>query len=304
MSEAPATLDPTKKPAGAMTMVYQDYYFLQRWVDYYGRQFGREHLYILSHGGDPEHTRICEGANVIRLPRDPTLWRMDRRRWDFCGRFSSGLLRYYNWFIVNDVDEVVIVDPDVAPDLLTYLGRYDNPKTAPASVSPFGIELVHNPLAEPEPLVDDQTILSRRRVFRANANYSKPCVLRKEAGFTAGGHANSHQPRVLDPHLYLIHLRFFDHDMVTARLTDRKDLRTIIDAAHGANAAGKAWSNDLDKYLKLSKGEAVREDLELPEFRRKMIDDQQHLHNGKITFFGGGRSKELYRLPERFASVF
>ena len=48
MSDAPATLDPTKKPAGAMTMVYQDYYFLQRWVDYYGRQFGREHLYILS----------------------------------------------------------------------------------------------------------------------------------------------------------------------------------------------------------------------------------------------------------------
>ena len=97
---------------------------------------------------------------------------------------------------------------------LTYLGRYDNPKTAPASVSPFGIELIHNPLAEPEPLADDQPILSRRQVFRANANYSKPCVLRKEAGFTAGGHANSHQPRVLDPHLYLIHLRFFDHDMV------------------------------------------------------------------------------------------
>ena len=41
MTDSPATLDPTKKPAGAMTMVYKDYYFLQRWVDYYGRQFGR-----------------------------------------------------------------------------------------------------------------------------------------------------------------------------------------------------------------------------------------------------------------------
>ena len=73
MSETPATLDPTKMPAGALTMAYKDYYFLQRWVDYYGRQFGREHLYVLSHGGDPEHDRICEGANVIRLPRERNL---------------------------------------------------------------------------------------------------------------------------------------------------------------------------------------------------------------------------------------
>ena len=309
MSEAPTptgpvTLDPTKKPVGAMTMVYKDYYFLQRWVDYYGRQIGREHLYILSHGGDPEHDRICEGANVIRVPRDPTMQWLDRRRWNFCSKFSAGLLRYYNWFIVNDVDEVVIVDPDVAPDLATYLGRYNDPKTAPASLSPLGVELVHNPEAEPEPLADDQPILSRRRVFRANANYSKPCLLRKETGFTAGGHANSHQPRVLDPHLYLIHLRFFDYDMVTERLRGRKELRSIISEANGTAGPGKAWSNDLETFLTLSKGVATREDVELPAFRNKMIEGQQHLHDGKVTFFGGGRTKELYRLPDRFAQVF
>jgi hypothetical protein len=54
-----------------MTMAYQDHFFLQRWVDYYGRQFGREHLYILSHGGDPEHRRIAEGCNVIRPAARP-----------------------------------------------------------------------------------------------------------------------------------------------------------------------------------------------------------------------------------------
>ena len=26
--------------------------------------------------------------------------------------------------------------------------------------------------------------------------------------------------------------------------------------------------------------------------------------HGKITFFGGGRTKERYRLPDRFAAVF
>lgn len=303
MSETPATLDPTKKPAGAMTMVYKDYYFLQRWVDYYGRQFGREHLYVLSHGGDPEHRRIAEGANVIALPRDPTMWRMERRRWGINSQFSAGMLRYYNWFIVGDVDEVVIVDPDVAPDLVTYLSRYTG-KRVPASLCPFGIELVHNPEAETEPLADDATILSRRRVFRANANYAKPCVLRKETGFTVGGHANNHQPRVLDPHLYLIHLRFFDYDMVTKRLEGRKDMRATMVGDRDPKDAGKAWGRDLETFLALSKLTATREDVDLPDFRKKMVEGQQHLHDGKITFFGGGRSKELYRLPDRFAPVF
>ena len=304
MSDAPATLDPTKMPAGAMTMAYKDYYFLQRWVDYYGRQFGRQHLYILSHGGDPEHDRICEGCNVIRIPRDPTMYRMERRRWGINSRFSAGMLRYYNWFFVGDVDEVVIVDPDAAPDLVTYLARYDNPKTAPKSLSPFGIELVHNPEVEPEPLEDDQPILSRRRVFRANANYAKPCVLRQETSFTIGGHANSHQPRILDPHLYLIHLRFFDYDMVTERLKGRKDMRKTMAGDRDLKDVGQAWGNDLEKFLKLAKGKPVREDIELPDFRRKMVEAKQDLHDGKITFFGGGRSKELYYLPERFAHVF
>lgn len=304
MTDAPATLDPTKSPGGAMTMVYKDYYFLQRWVDYYGRQFGRKHLYILSHGGDPEHDRICEGANVIRVPRDPEMFRLDRRRWAFLSQFSAGMIRYYNWFIVGDVDEIVIVDPDVAPDLTTYLGRYNKPRTAPASLSPLGIELVHNPDAEPEPLADDQPILSRRRVFRANANYSKPCVLHKETAFTVGGHANSHQPRLLDPHLYLVHLRFFDFDLVTERLTGRKEMRKIMAGDRDPKDVGKAWGKDLDTFLTLSKGRAVREDIELVDFRRKMVEGQEHLHDGKITFFGGGRSKELYRLPDRFAQVF
>jgi len=303
MADPLSVLDPTKKPAGAMTMVYQDHFFLQRWVDHYGRQFGREHLYVLSHGGDPEHDRICDGANVIRLPRDPTLFRMDRRRWSFLSQFSAGMLRYYNWFIVGDVDEVVIVDPAVAPDLPTYLARHDRERTTPRSLCPFALELVHNPEAEPEPVVPEATILSRRRVFRANANYCKPCVLHREAAFTSGGHANNHQPRVLDPHLYLIHLRFFDFDTVTARLAGRREL-SLAKAGAVEENLGKAWSKDLETFLALSRRVAVREDVELPAFRARMVDEQQHLHDGKVSFFGGGRTKELYRLPDRFAPVF
>ena len=304
MSEPLATLDPTKKPAGAVTMVYDDHFFLQRWVDHYGRQFGREHLYVLSHGGDPEHRRIAEGCNVIALPRDPTLFRLTRRRWMMKSSFASGMLRYYNWIIVGDVDEIVIIDPAVAPDLPTYLGRYSNPKTAPASICPFGIELIHNPEVERDPILPGQPILSRRRVFRANANYAKPCLIRKDTLFTIGGHANNHQPRVLDPHLYLLHLRFVDYQTSIARLESRREMRQLMTAGNEEAKGTGQWGKNLDDFRRLSNGIAVREDAELPEFRKKMVEGQQHLHEGKITFFGGGRSKELYRLPDRFASVF
>lgn len=298
-----AASDPTKAPCAALTMAYQDHEFLRRWVDHYGRQFGCRHLYVLSHGGDPEHRRIAQGCNVIALPRDPTMFRMDRRRWSLISQFANGLLRYFNWVIAGDVDEVVIVDPDAAPDIETYLRRYDRPD-APRSICPFGIELVHNPALEPEPIMDGEPILARRRNFRANANYSKPCILRRESHFTAGGHANLHKPRFLDPHLYLIHLRFFDERLTTERLAGRRSLREAMDAARDQEGEGVAWSKDLETFRKLSQLVPVREDAELADFRRRMVDEQQALHQDTVIFWGGGRSRELYRLPERFAQVF
>jgi hypothetical protein len=296
-------MDPTKVPCGAMTMAYKDYFFLDRWVRYYGAQVGREHLYILSHGGDAEHDRIADGCNVIRVPRDPTLFRLERRRWTLLSQFCNGMLRYYNWMFVGDVDEVIIVDPDAAPDLVTYLRRYSGRGT-PKSISPLGLELIHNPEIETDPISDDATILSRRRNFRANANYSKPSVVRQDIGFTIGGHSSNHLPRYLDPHLYLLHLRFFDYDIATERLGGRKELRAIMTGDRDARSVGHAWGKDLKNFQELAKGVPIGEDVDLAEFRAKMIQGQQLLHDDTVAFWGGGRSKELYRMPERFAEVF
>ena len=91
---------------------------------------------------------------------------------------------------------------------------------------------------------------------------------------------------------------------MTERLQGRKELRATMSGEDHVKGKGKAWGNDLATFQKLSKLKPVREDAELADFRRKMLDQKEDLHDGKITFFGGGRTKELYRLPERFASVF
>jgi hypothetical protein len=81
-------------------------------------------------------------------------------------------------------------------------------------------------------------------------------------------------------------------------------MRSVMAGDRPLDEVGKAWSKDLETFQRLALGRPVREDAELPELRAKMIEGQQHLHDGKITFFGGGRTKELYRLPSRFAEVF
>ena len=294
--------DPTKSPLGVMTMAYQDHDLLETWVRYYEKQVGRKHLYVLSHGNDPEHHKIAEGANVINIPRDPTMYRLDRKRWFLLTQFTNGFLRYYNWMITTDVDEIIVLDPEQGDNLAGYLQRYDTP-LAPKSISPFGIEIVHNPDLEPEPLVAGGSILSRRRLFRLNSNYAKPCIVRQDVGFTTGGHSNNHQPRVLDEHLYLVHLRFYDYERSCDRLEGRATLRKELYDKQEGNARD-VWAKSIETYKKLALQEPSDTTIAFPEFRRKMLEGAQDLHNGKVTFFGGGRSKGLYRLPDRFTSLF
>ena len=291
--------DPTKSPLGALTMAYQDYDLLDTWVRYYEKQVGRAHLYVFSHGDDPEHRRIAEGTNIIALPRDATLTQFERRRWFLLTQFTNGLLRYYNWIITSDVDELVVLDPDQGDSLTGYLARYEG-GPAPRSISPFGVEIVHNPDLEPDPLVPGGRVLDKRSLFRVNANYAKPCLVRQDVSFTNGGHANNHQPRFLDDHLYLMHLRFYDYDRSCARLSGRADLRQDTDARETQNQ----WAKNIATYKKLALQTPRETTIHFPEFRRRMLEEAQDLHNGKVTFFGGGRSKDLYRLPDRFTALF
>lgn len=295
--------DPTKRPMAALTMVYKDYYFLDLWYRYYSAQFGAENLYIISHGNDPEHRIIAPEANIIGVYRDESLFRMDRRRWAAINGFMNGLRFYYNWILTGDVDEIVVVDPDVAPDLPSYIYHL-NGENAPRSFSPLGVELVHNPSLETQPVLDRGTVLDRRQIFRLNANYSKPCINRHASNFTVGGHANNVLPRHLDDHLYLFHLRFFDHERSVARLTSRTEMREVMDAGRDPSTTNQAWRADLQKLEALSSGKPVAQTIDFPDFRKMMIEKTKLLHNDKVAFFGGGRSKELYQLPERFWSLF
>ncbi|NPD13977.1 hypothetical protein HOY34_02045 [Xinfangfangia sp. D13-10-4-6] len=294
-----------KRLLGVMTMAYQDYFFVERWYRYWSAQIGPECLYLLSHGNDPVHREIAIGANIINLPRDSGMYKFDARRWRSMGYLASGLLEFYKWMIVSDVDEIVIADPLSATSVGDWIERNtsDN-KSAPKNISPLCLELIHLPDEEPESIADDATILSRRRIFQPNWNYSKPCLIGAPALFAPGGHRNNLGPRLLPDGLFTLHLKFFDLPMLTDRSKGRKEIMSEASTNGLEVDTSTSWgSTTLDRYHNIVASKTLRgEDVDLPEYRAAMRKQKQKYTNSFI--WGQAIDKNLYRIPERFSALF
>ena len=59
------------KRIAALTMVRNDDFYLEKWVDYYGRQLGKENLYIFFDGLDHSRRLRCgSGAFIVVVFHD------------------------------------------------------------------------------------------------------------------------------------------------------------------------------------------------------------------------------------------
>ena len=124
--------------------------------------------------------------------------------------------------------------------------------------------------------------------------------------FAPGGHFANEKRKFLDPDLYLFHLRFIDHDMTEDRLSLRRAQRDQQSGAlQETERKVTGWDNAWQTYKHLSALEPVAETVDFPELRDKLNAGWRRKDDKSPFFtFGGGRSKEVYRLPERFAAVF
>lgn len=292
-------MDKTKNILGVVTMVFEDYDLLKRWYDYYAGQVGPENLYVFSHGNDPKHRRIAKGANVISIPRDPSMQKFDQRRWTMLGAFTSGLLSYFNWFLVTDVDEMVVVDPNVAPSLPVYLqNQFSDTNQAPVHISPLGLNIVHIPEEESSPMREGEPVLSQRRYFYPSRVYSKPCLVRMPVAFAPGGHTNSLGLRMLSDDLYMIHLKFCDMTDVLSRGTRQAELVEPLTGVGGSHV----WQKTIADYNHIRETYALgSEDIELPEIRSAMMKQKQKFKQSFI--WGPVENTTLFQLPKRFSHL-
>lgn len=204
----------------AVTMVYNEPVMLPWWLRHYSRQVGERQCYVIDHDSDDGSTATVGGANLIRIPRFPP---DETRRAEFVSDFCASLLRWYDWVIYSDVDEMLVADPARYASLADYCaGHHAEVVTA------FGVNVLHR-FQEP-PIDPDRPLLGQRHWVFAVASMSKPLLTRVPTRWAAGFHSCD-APIVFDG-LTNFHLAYIDFDMTTARQVKRRRNKAGIEGHH------------------------------------------------------------------------
>ena len=150
---------PDLKHIAALTMVRNDDFFLRKWVEYYGRELGKENLYIYFDGEDQTVTEICRGTNTFLHSKiGNQVVSAEKARLKFLSEQASELFaKGYDLVIGVDADEYIVVDPKLGIGLREFLSRQD----IDICLSPLGLDFGQK-LGEEGDLSFKESFLSQR----------------------------------------------------------------------------------------------------------------------------------------------
>ncbi len=206
-----------------VTMVYNDEVFLDFWLRYYDKHTSRENMHVITHGPHKTAHEVAKGCVITECPRDPNDPSMERGRFQYIVDYCSALTESYDRVIYNDVDELIVLDPEYGDDLVSYLENIPEEHTV---VTPVGVEIIHRPDLEAD-YDHSRPLLSQRKFSRLNAWFCKPCITNAPIIWGPDGHGCSHPKQFIDPGLYLFHLKWFDRKFHTDRYYDRQKMRFL-----------------------------------------------------------------------------
>lgn len=211
----------------AITQVKDEAVLLPIWLRHYGGQVGYRNLFVIDdRSSDGSTTQLNIGG----------VFRRDLRPFDEIERaleislFVQELLRFYDWVIYTDVDELLILDPVLSLPLSDYLQRMSG-----NHLNAVGINLLQHPNGEGD-YTSDSPVLTQRKFGALARGYFKQLVHRAPARFAAGFHWTN-RSRNYAPGLYLLHLAFFDRETTRKRWMVRNKIQwseAAMEAGHGA----------------------------------------------------------------------
>lgn len=287
-----------------VTMVYQDEFFLKLWIDYYLQFVERKDLHVICHGPQPYAEEIAEGCNIAVCDRDPTDGQMDRDRFAFVSSYCSALVGSNRRVIYNDVDEVIVLDPDHGDHLAEFLLGID---ASIRVVSPLGLEIIHRTDLEGD-YDYDRKMLSQRKYIRMSGHYTKPNITNKELRFGPDGHGCSHDRLCLDERLLTFHLKWFDALFHLRRFRDRLDMRAIRDDGTPINVGSGSWGWSETTY-RLATNQFLampivppEQNFDFSDLKMKAIGSFRDRGDGQHRI-GWFKDNRLHVLPERFVGL-
>lgn len=214
--------------AFAITMVYNESLFLNRWIDYYSKELGRDKLLIIDHGSNDGSTNNLSGLNYLKLERTPF---DDEARAAMIGNFVNGLLSYNDCCIYSDCDEFLVPDPDIYEGLEHYCSSL---KTEAA----YAVGLDVRQLVGREPPIDlNLPFLGQRRYARLRMSMCKPLITKGQIRWNPGFHTSNKKPG-FDKDLILFHMKYVDLNASLSRLAVTRAMswsEVSIDKKRGAH---------------------------------------------------------------------
>ncbi|MDZ5621221.1 glycosyltransferase family 2 protein [Nocardioides bizhenqiangii] len=287
----------TRSPdVAVITMARDEGDLLPLWVSHYARHVGIDNLVVLDDNSVDGSTEGL-GCTVHRVPELRGGPSFEPVRMRLMNGLAAGLLAVYDYVVFVDVDEFLVTDPTRyprLPDLIEDRGR-------PEVLGVMGLNVVHVPSVEPEPLDLGRPLLEQRGFAKFTPLMCKPSVKRINAGWAVSSHGIK-APYSIDPELFMIHLKFADR----SRLAEVAALRNAVSAADG-RAQGASWGKSADHLVEIF--DSVVADVDpaaAPEFDPATagLDDMVIVVNDRHRTPQQGqvealRTQPLVRIPER-----
>lgn len=288
---------PRRKTLACVTMTYNEADMLPIWLRYYGAQVGAEACYVVDHGSNDGSTDNLMGANRVRLPRSV----LDNpKRTAFIGEFCGALLKYYDYVMYTDSDEIVVADPACYGSLLDYVQASRAPAT-----SALGLNLLHR-LHHEVHLDLEKPFLAQRSWVHPVASMCKPLLIREPVRWSPGFHS-CEKPIVFDG-LFLFHLAYMDLQTALRRQekrrrTEKKDATTATHHRVDDNTV-QGW---IEGWSRMPTNTTVTlgHDCEpTREFMQRVIASSVGRENQLFGVDLSLNAKQLWKIPQRFASAF
>ena len=205
------------KQIAALTMVRNDDFFLRKWVEYYGRELGRENLYIYYDGEDQFIGDFCQGTNAFIHPKIGTqVVTAETGRLRFLSEKAAEFFaKGYDKVIGVDADEYIVVDPKQGVSLKEFLSQQE----IDVCLSPLGLDFGQK-LGEEGDLSFEEAFLVQRHYAQIGTRYTKPSIIAQPCRWGSGFHRVKGHNFHIASDLYLLHFGYADKKILEERLGD------------------------------------------------------------------------------------
>ncbi|MEK9566571.1 MAG: glycosyltransferase family 2 protein [Flavobacteriaceae bacterium] len=275
------------KSIAVISMVRNDTFFADKWITYYGTQFGFENLYLFVDGMDQKLPSLSTKINCTQIAHeDFPRAKGDRKRAQFISAFAKKLFQNYEVVLAMDIDEFLVLDPKQKGSLKAYLSQ----EFSSSSLSALGLDVGQHPNWE-APIDLHQPFLSQRAFAHVSDRYTKPVVALRPLRWGSGFHRIKGKNFTIDSNLYLFHFGLVDYKQAVKHSENK-----------GLNASGwkRHFNRRLELFQILKTQPPLEADVFFKEARIRLSKKRKWFAWNKPAPLQGNA---LVRLPQRFKTL-